>query len=78
MKHPEDNLEKMMNESSSLVEDEQQNYQNTLTTLKNDELEFSHIEVAISKSVYSTFVTTENFYYVTLEDLSLFSMYQTD
>lgn len=78
LKHPEDNLEKMMNGSSSLVEDEQQNYQNALTTLKNDELEFSHIEVAIPKSVYSTFVTTENFYYVTLEDLSLFSMYQTD
>lgn len=67
-----------MNDSSSLVEDEQKNYQNALTSLKKDELEFSHIEVAIPKSVYSTFVTTENFYYVTLEDLALFSMYQTD
>lgn len=67
-----------MNDSSSLVEDEQKNYQNALTSLKKDELEFSHIEVAIPKSVYSTFVTTENFYYVTLEDLSLFSMYQTE
>ncbi len=47
-----------MNDSSSLVEDEQKNYQNALTSLKKDELEFIHIEVAIPKSVYSTFVTT--------------------
>ncbi len=72
--HPEDNLEKMMNESSPYLKEQQQNYQHALAAIKNDELEFSHIEVAISKSVYPTFVITENFYYVTLEDLALFSM----
>lgn len=57
---------------------QKQDYQNALTSLKNDELEFSHIEVALPKSIYSTFVTLDNFHYVTLEDLAIFSMYQTD
>jgi len=74
LNHPEDNFVQY----TAGIFHQKQDYQNALTSLKNDELEFSHIEVALPKSVYSTFVTLDNFHYVTLEDLALFSMYQTE
>ena len=48
-------------------------YTDSLASLEKNGLKFDKIEVALPKSVYDDFVTADNFYYVHLKDLSLFS-----
>lgn len=42
--------------------------------IKNSGLQFSKVQVSLPKEKFSTFVTDQDFFYVTLDDLSLFSI----